>query len=111
MAGKSKDRSPGRPARSPEEREHQLTALAYNLAEEHLRDGTASSQIIHHLLKVGSKREDLELERLRNENLLLEARTQQIANAERMEELYSEAIRAMKTYNGKEQDVEYDDED
>ena len=40
-----------RPALTPEARENQLIALAVNLAEKQLREGTASSQVITHYLK------------------------------------------------------------
>ena len=112
MAGKSKDRSQGRPAISPQDRENQLVSLATDLAEEQMREGTASAQVISHYLKLGSTREQLEQERLRYETKLLEARTQQISDAARMEELYANAINAMKTYQGQEVPDEYyyDDE-
>lgn len=103
MAGKSKDRPSSRPAISPQDRENQLVLLATNLAEEQMREGTASAQVISHYLKLGSTREQLEQERLRYETKLLEARAQQISDAARMEELYADAISAMKTYQG--QDV------
>ena len=103
MAGKSKDRPQGRPAVSPQDRENQLISLATDLLEERLREGTASAQEITHLLKLGSSREQLEQERLRYETRLLEARAQQIQDAQRMEDLYANAINAMKTYQG--QDV------
>ena len=111
MAGKSKDRPQGRPAVSPEERENQLTALAYDVAEQQMREGTATSQIVHHFLKSGSRREELELERLRRENLLLEAKAKQIEAAEDLRELYGEAITAMKVYQGQAEDDEYGYED
>ena len=38
--------SNSRPALTPEARENQMIALAENLAEQQLRDGTASSQVI-----------------------------------------------------------------
>ena len=51
-----------RRALSPEAREQQLVAMATDLAEKQLRDGTASSQVITHYLKLGSTRERLEQE-------------------------------------------------
>lgn len=108
MAGKSKDRPLSRPATSPQDRENQLVALATDLAEEQMREGTASAQVISHYLKLGSTREQLEQERLRYETKLLEARTQQISDAARMEELYANAINAMKTYQGQDIPDEYD---
>lgn len=89
-----------RPALTPEARENQLISLAVDLAEEQLREGTASSQVITHYLKLGSSREKLERERLEEENKLLKAKTEALKSAERMEELYAEAIKAMSRYSG-----------
>ena len=89
-----------KPATSPEERENRMISLATDLAEQQLRDGTASSQIITHFLKLGTEKERLEREKLQHENLLLEAKTDAIKQAERIEELYNNAIAAMKEYGG-----------
>ncbi|MBO7450623.1 MAG: hypothetical protein J6U54_09660 [Clostridiales bacterium] len=86
------------PALSPEDREQQLINLAVNLAEQQLLDGTASSQVITHYLKAGSLKEKYELERLREENKLLRARTEAIQNSQHIEELYKEAMQAFKGY-------------
>lgn len=96
------------PATTPEGREQQLTSLAYDLAERQLIDGTASSQTISHFLKAGSVREKLEQERLLNDNLYLSAKIKAVASGERMEELYANAIDAMRQYSG--HDVEMDEE-
>ena len=89
-----------RPALTPEARENQLVSLAINLAEQQLRDGTASSQVITHYLKLGSQKERLEIEKLQRENELLKAKTDSIASAKRTEELYENALRAMREYSG-----------
>ena len=89
-----------RPAMTPEGRENQMIALAVDLAEQQLRDGTASSQVITHFLKLGSTKERLEMEKLKKENDLLIVKKEAIESAKRMEELYSDAINALKTYNG-----------
>lgn len=73
---------------------------AVDLAEQQIRDGTASAQVITHFLKLGSTRERLEQERLRRENILLGAKAEAMESAKRMEELYSEAILAMRSYAG-----------
>lgn len=86
------------PARSPEEWERRLSAMAYELAERQFADGTASAQVITHFLKAGSSREVLEQERLRTEAKLTEAKVEQLAALERREELFTEAIRAMRSY-------------
>ena len=89
-----------RPALSPEARENQLISAAIDLAERQILDGTASSQVITHFLKLGSQREKLERERLEEENKLLKAKTKQIESMKRIEELYADAITAMKNYSG-----------
>lgn len=98
-----------RPATSIENRENQLVSLAMDLAEKQLAEGTASSQVITHYLKLGSTREQKEQERLANENLVLEAKVDAMQSAKRVEELYEKALNAMKTYAG--QDDHYEDEE
>ena len=90
-----------RPAITPEARENQLIALAINRAEQQLRDGTASSQVITHYLKLGSSKERVEQEKLELENKLLIARTEAIESAKDVEKLYKEALDAMKNYSGR----------
>ena len=89
-----------RPALSPESRENQLISLAVDLVEQRLLDGTASSQETTHFLKLGSMKNQLEMEKLREENKLLQAKTESIQSAKRVEELYAEAINAMRRYSG-----------
>lgn len=96
-----------RPALTEETREKQLIYLATDLAEQQLRDGTASSQVITHYLKLGSMREKLERERLAEENKLLKAKTEQIQSMKKIEELYAEAITAMRHYSGQGDPDEY----
>lgn len=100
------------PAKTPEGRERQLISAAVDLAEKQLRDGTASAQVITHYLKLGSSREQLEQERLAKENVLLDAKAEAIASAKRVEELYAEALNAMRSYAGQEPleiENDYDD--
>lgn len=89
-----------RPALTPEARENQMISLAVDLAEKQLRDGTASSQVITHFLKLGSSKERIEKEILEKQKDLLEAKTQSYQSSQRIEALYAEAIDAMKVYNG-----------
>ena len=88
------------PATTPEARENQLISLAVDLAEQQLSEGTASSQVISHYLKLASSKERLEKERLTHEVELLKAKTEAIQSAKRVEELYKEALNAMKAYSG-----------
>ena len=89
-----------RPALTPEARENQLIALAIDRAEQQLLDGTASSQVITHYLKLGSMKERLEREKLERENELLRAKAESIQSAQRIEELYQNALDAMRSYRG-----------
>lgn len=89
-----------RPALTPEGRENQMISLAVDLAEKQLIEGTASSQVITHFLKLGSTKERLEKEKLEEENKLLKAKTEALQSAKRVEELYADAIAAMKRYSG-----------
>lgn len=99
----------GRPATTPEGREAQLVNMAVDLAEKQMGDGSASAQVISHYLKLGSTRERLEQERLRNENELLAAKVESMASAKRVEELYEEALNAMRTYAGQDP-IEHEDD-
>lgn len=99
-----------RPAMTEEGRENQLIALAHDLVEERLRNGTASSQETVHFLKLGSQKSKLELEKLKKENELLVAKTEALKSAKRSEELFEEALRVFGTYSGHEIG-EGDDED
>jgi hypothetical protein len=96
------------PATTPEARENQLIALAVDLAEKQLSEGTASSQVISHYLKLGSTRERLEKEKLQKENELLTAKTEAIKSSKDNEKLYNNAIKAMQRYSGRD---EVDDDD
>ena len=89
-----------RPALTPEARENQLISLAVDLAEKQLQEGTASSQVITHYLKLGSMRERLEREKLEEENKLLRAKTKSIEEGSDMKEIYENAIKAMQRYSG-----------
>jgi len=88
------------PSTTEEGRENQLVSLAIDLAEKQLAEGTASSQVITHYLKLGSTREQLEQERLRRENLLLDGKVELLASQKRVEELYEKALHAMRQYAG-----------
>ncbi len=89
-----------RPGITEEDRENQMIALAINLAEQQLRDGTASSQVITHYLKLGSTKERIERDILEQQKELISAKTEAIKSAKRVEELYERAINAMKRYGG-----------
>ncbi len=89
-----------RPALTPEARENQMISLAVDLAEKQLMEGTASSQVITHYLKLGSTKERIEKEILEKQKELIDAKTQSLISAERWEELYKNGYEAMKQYSG-----------
>lgn len=97
-ANKKRGRRP--PAITPEGRENELISLAIDLAEKQLAAGTASAQVQTHFLRLGTVKAKLELEKIKQENLLLAAKTDAIASAKRIEELYEEALSAMRSYQG-----------
>lgn len=97
------------PATTPEARENQLINLAVDLAERQLSEGTASSQVITHYLKLGSTKDRLEKEIMEEQKKLLVSKTEAMQSAKRVEELYEQALSAMKSYSGQEE--EYDEED
>lgn len=100
MKKQPKESKPIRPALTPEARENQMIALAVNAAEEQLINGTASSQVITHYLKLGSTKTRLENEKLQAENDLLKAKIEALNSQKRTEELYAEALKAMRDYSG-----------
>lgn len=92
------------PARSPEERENRMIALAMDLVEKRLLEGTASSAETVHFLKLGSSRERLEQADKRREIELKAAKTEALESTRRIEELYSNAVNAMRKYGGQNED-------
>lgn len=89
-----------RAATSVENREQMLIGLAYDLVEERLRNGTATSQETTHFLKLGSTRERIEREMLENQNEVLKAKADALQSQKRIEELYAQALSAFKEYGG-----------
>ena len=100
----------GRTAMSPEARENQMIALAMDAAEQQLRDGTASSQVITHFLKLASSTERLEKRIKEQQANMLEAKTSQLKSMANQEEMYAQAIKAMRSYQGFDMDSEEEEE-
>lgn len=96
------------PAITPEAREDQLIYLATELAEKQLREGTASSQVITHYLKLGTTKERLEKALLEKQTSLVDAKISALKTAEHTEELYANAIAAMKDYSGSKEELKDD---
>jgi hypothetical protein len=101
MASRRDNSKPTRPpATTLEGRENQVVAAAFDLAEKQILEGKASSQVITHFLKLGSTREQLEKERLKHENALLQAKAENLASQARYEQLVEQALIAMRSYQG-----------
>ena len=96
-----------RTAMTAEGRENQVIALAYDLAEKQIREGTASAQVITHFLKLGSTKERLEQEYLAEQKKLVSAKVDTLESQRRNEEIYANALNAMKRYIG----LAFEDED
>lgn len=92
------------PAMSSEARDAQMSSLAYDLVEQRLRDGTATSQETTYFLKLSSPVATRQQKKLDKEIELLEAKTEAIKAAKRMDEVYMEAIGAFKLYAGEQDD-------
>ncbi len=91
---------PSRPALTPEAQENHMIALAMDLAEKQLREGTASSQVVCHFLKLATVKDQLELEKIRNETELAKAKADNLKSSQRSEEMIAAAIEAFKSYKG-----------
>ena len=96
------------PATTPEAKENQMISLAMDAAQKQLEKGTASSQVITHFLKLGSTKERIEKEILGKQKDLIVAKTEAIQSAKRVEELYTNALNAMRKYAG---DMRGDEDD
>lgn len=97
----SSDSSPKRrPPLTPEARESRCISLAYDLVEQRLSDGTASSQETTHFLRLATQKERLENDLREEQRKLMAAKTEAIQSAKRVEELYADAIKAMRRYSG-----------
>lgn len=111
MAKSSKSSKKLPPVSSPEAREKQLINIAYDEAEKRIQNGTATSQLLTFFLKLGSMKEKMEMEKLKTELKLSEAKIKQIDSQEDIKELYQRAIEAQKRYRGTafEEDDDFDD--
>ena len=98
------------PARTPKERENQLISLAVDLAEKKLQDGTASSQIIALLLNLATTKAQLELEKMRSDVAVANAKVQMMESQETSKELYEKVLHAFKRYSGSDEEDDEDDD-
>lgn len=97
------------PGRTIEAREAKLISMSVDEAERQLRNRTISSQVLLHYLKQGTVIAELEKEHLRKENLLLQAKADQIKSQQKTEELYQNALSAMRRYQGQEEVIDADE--
>lgn len=89
-----------KPATTPEAREQQLASMTYDLAEEQIQGGNVSSQVMTHFLKMGSTRERLEQQKMEHEIELMDVKKQALEDRARIEDLFTAAIDAMRSYSG-----------
>lgn len=92
--------TPSRPPLTPEAQENKMISLAMELAEKQLREGTASSQVVCHFLKLATLKDQLELEKIRNETELAKAKAENLKSSQRSEEMIAAALEAFKSYKG-----------
>ena len=100
IGNKSTTNRKHRPPLTPQARENQMISLAIDAAEQQLQNGTASSQVLTHFLKLGSSREQREQEILDKQLALIEAKTESLQSIKAMDDLYNNALAAMKNYSG-----------
>lgn len=101
------------PPKSPEEMETYLIGLAYKRTEKQIMDGTVSPTTLNYFLRLGGTRAEEELEKLKKENLLLEAKAKNLESHESIQELFAQAMDMFGVYSGERtiDELEYDDED
>ena len=90
-----------KPAESSEEQENRMISLAMALAEKKMIDGTASNQMICYYLRLGSSEERLKRQMMEKQKELIDAKTETLKSAQRTEELYANALKAMRRYGGR----------
>lgn len=95
---------------TPEAAEKTGINLAMNIAIRQMQEGTASSQIITHFLKLGSLREQHEIELLKEKTAQAHAKTEQINSYKDNDTLVAEALNAFRGYSGQIQE-DLDEED
>lgn len=88
------------PLFTEEARRNNLINLAYDLAERRLREGTATAQEITYLLKLSGPKPELEYEIMKSQQKLLDAKTKSIESMEAQNDMYQQAIEAMRIYSG-----------
>lgn len=103
--GVRKSQSP----KTPEEMETYLIGLAYKRTEKQILDGNVSPTTLNYFLRLGGTRAEIELEKLKNENHLLSARTSAIEAEENLMSLFAQAMDKFGVYAGETQDDQDED--
>ena len=86
------------PSLDDEELENKLIALAYKQSEQQLMEGTASSQIVTHFLKLGTRKAELELEQAKLQNRLLEEKIISEQSAAEINQMFIDVMNELKNY-------------
>lgn len=82
-----------------------------DLVEQRIHQGTASAQETVHFLRLGSVRNQLEQDKIRQENLVLQTRVKEMESRKSGEGLYAKALAAFRGYSGQDEDFGDEDED
>lgn len=94
------------PARTPEDRENQLMAAAVDLVEKQIAEGTVSSQVLSHYIRMSSTRNRLEEQKLRYETERLRVQNENEVLAREREEDYAKVLQALQAYRGEDHDFD-----
>lgn len=87
------------PATTPEARERQLIAKAYDEIERRIDAKEATAAELLHFAKGGSRTEKLHQEKMEAENHLLEVKRELMESQKRQESLFEEALEAFRSYS------------
>ena len=96
------------PALTEEALENKMIMKAYEVVYQRMCDGTVTAPELVHFLRLGSTKEREDRDFLNKRKELLEAKTKAINESKNIEELYSKAIEAMKSYSPTQSEDEED---
>ena len=88
------------PSFDPNRRNEQMIALAYDLVESRLRDGSASSAETTHFLKMGTEMYKLQQMQVEQQTKLAMAKAKAIETEEKAAATAEEALEAYRSYSG-----------
>ncbi len=87
-----------KPATSTKNREQQIVSYAIDLAEQQILDGTVSTGVHVHFLKLGTEMYKLEQLKVQKEILLITAKADSVEQTSNGNEIAEQAIKALKSY-------------